>query len=243
MDLLKGMNWTWIHWNRTWIWWPEHWSIEMEHGSGERNMDLVVPFEMEHGSQILKKDGLDVIHSVRPAVVHSFQRVPRRSLFLNRPMHSSGVQSLIFPIAIFVAFVVQTLMQVTLLWPDPWPMSDCGTCFWWHRQLLPVLSTWRDKPRCVECLNTLTIAQQHFILKQDVHVREGREFENQNFDMLFLLGIFVIANKILWLFCLWKSVSDILICESSLLDLLTLNGLTIKKCSSTYMRVSVRSTV
>ena len=39
----------------------EHGSIEKEHGSGECNMDLVVPFEMEHGFQILKWDGLSVI--------------------------------------------------------------------------------------------------------------------------------------------------------------------------------------
>ena len=48
------MNETWIHWNKTWIWWPEHGSVEMEHGCGEQDMDLLVSFEMEHGSQLLK---------------------------------------------------------------------------------------------------------------------------------------------------------------------------------------------
>ena len=89
----------------------------MEHGSGEQNMDLVVPFEMEHGSQILKKDDLSIFPSVSLAVV------PCGSSFLIRPMCLSGVGSSIFPTATLVAFGVQTLMQVTLLWPDPWPMS------------------------------------------------------------------------------------------------------------------------
>ena len=83
-------------------------------------MDLVVPFEMEHGSQILKKDNLPVIHLISLAIV------PYGSLFLNWPTCLSGVQSLIFPIMTMVAFGVRTPMQVTLLWPDPWPMS----CFW-----------------------------------------------------------------------------------------------------------------
>ena len=43
--------------HRTWICWLEHGSIETEHESGEWNMDLVVPFQIEHGSQIIK-DGL-----------------------------------------------------------------------------------------------------------------------------------------------------------------------------------------
>ena len=40
----------------------------MELGSGEQNMDLVVPFETENGSQILK-DGLFVIRLIGLAVV------------------------------------------------------------------------------------------------------------------------------------------------------------------------------
>ena len=79
-------------------------------------MDLVVPFEMECGSQILKA-GLYVVHLVGLAIV------PCGSSALNWPMHSSGVRSPIFPIATLVTFGVQTLMQVTLLWPDPWHMS------------------------------------------------------------------------------------------------------------------------
>ena len=84
-------------------------------------MDLVVPFEMEHGSQILKKDDLSIFPSVSLAVV------PCGSSFLIRPMCLSGVGSSIFPTATLVAFGVQTLMQVTLLWPDPWPMSPPPT--------------------------------------------------------------------------------------------------------------------
>ena len=61
----------------------EHGSIEMEHGSGDRNMDLDVPFEMEPGCQILKKYGL--------SVVRSFQHVPHGGSFLNRPMCLSWV--------------------------------------------------------------------------------------------------------------------------------------------------------
>ena len=71
----------------------------MEHGSGEWNMDLVVPFEMEHGSQI-QKYGLPVVSLVGLAIV------PHGSSFLNWPMHLSGVQSPIFPIATLVAFGV-----------------------------------------------------------------------------------------------------------------------------------------
>ena len=44
-------------------------SIEMEHGSGKQNMDLVVPFEMEHGSQVLKKYGLFVIRLVDLVII------------------------------------------------------------------------------------------------------------------------------------------------------------------------------
>ena len=70
-------------------------------------MDLVVPFEMEHGSQILKKD-LSIVHSIGLAIV------PCESSFLNWPMCLCGVRSQIFPIVTLVAFGVQTLMQVTL---------------------------------------------------------------------------------------------------------------------------------
>ena len=53
----------------------------------------------------------------------SLSILPCGSSFLNGPMRSSGVQSLIFPIATLVAFGVQTPMQVTLLWHDTWPVS------------------------------------------------------------------------------------------------------------------------
>ena len=89
----------------------------MEHGSGEWDMDLVVPFEMEHGSHFLKVClsivhlvGLVIVHLVELAVVHSFQCVSLGSSFLNWPICLSGVQS----IMTFVAFGVQTPMQVTL---------------------------------------------------------------------------------------------------------------------------------
>ena len=71
MDLVKWKNRTWIHWKGTWIWWPEYGSIERGHGSGEQNIDLVVPFEMEHGSQILKK-GWCVCHLFGWAGRHPF---------------------------------------------------------------------------------------------------------------------------------------------------------------------------
>ena len=100
----------------------KHGSIETKHGSDEQNMDLVVPFEMEHGSQILKF-GLFVIRLIGVAVVHSCQHFLCGSSFLNRPTCSSGVPSLVFPIVTLVAFGIQTPMQVTLLWTDPWPMS------------------------------------------------------------------------------------------------------------------------
>ena len=102
--------------HKTWICWPEHGSIEREHVSGKWNIDLVFPFEMEHGSQILKNN-LSVIHWISLAII------PHGSLFLNLPTWLSGVWSLIFLIATLVAFGVWTSMQVTFLWPDPWPMS------------------------------------------------------------------------------------------------------------------------
>ena len=80
-------------------------SIKMEHSSDKQNMDLVVPFEMEHRSQILKY-GLSVVRLLGPAVVRSCQRVPHGRSFLNWPTCSSRVQSLMFPIATFLAFGV-----------------------------------------------------------------------------------------------------------------------------------------
>ena len=63
----------------------EHGSVETEHGSGEQKMDFAVPFEMEHGSQILKKDGISIVHLVGLSVVLC------GSSFLNQPMFSSEV--------------------------------------------------------------------------------------------------------------------------------------------------------
>ena len=108
--------------HRTYICWPEHGSIEMKHGSGEWSMDLVVPLEMEQGSQI-QNNGMSIIHLVGLAII------PCGVSFLNWPMCSSGVWYPIFLIMTLVAFEVWTPMQVTLLWPDPWPMSSPSIYF------------------------------------------------------------------------------------------------------------------
>ena len=111
---------TWIHWNGTWIWW-------MEHGPC---------CSIWNGTWISNsKDSLSIVCLVGQAIVHSCQRVPCGNSFVNRPTCSSGVRSLVFPIATFVAFGVQTLMRITLLWPDPWSMSPINMFDIYHNHL------------------------------------------------------------------------------------------------------------
>ena len=76
--------------HRTWSCWLEHGSIETDHGFGERNIYLVVLYEMEDGSQVLK-DGLFVICLVGLAIILC------GSSFLNYPCTCLGFDPRFFP--------------------------------------------------------------------------------------------------------------------------------------------------